>query len=1156
MKLRWLVTSAILLIPAGGLILLINTEAGLNWAFKQAISFVPGRLSIDAIEGTLAGNMSLSRISYQNQSTKASIDNVTFNLSPGSLLNSTIKISSLDVNGIYISHHSALATKDPIPPLNIQLPLNVQLSDAKIKGIVLEVNETTNIIDQISLDNLEIKDDLVINALDVSASQGHLNTSGDIRLTDKLPLSLSLSWRLKINEDEQLQGAGKLSGNLETLILSQQIIQPFSASIAAEIPGPLQRNSEKISINGTWQSISYPLNQPGLATLSDGEITVNGTLNDYRATLEATLIGTNTILSGPITMVAHGDQTSIDFEQIEGHLLDGLIAASGRLSWQPTLNWQFHTNAEDIHAELILPELPGTINLTTDINGEISNNALLTQIDLIHLDAILKDIPIQADGHADINQDHINLSDINIYSGENRIYAQGTIQKQFDITWNMSFPDIRSIVPSLGGSLKANGKLGGNIDQPQMTISLLANNLAHENQQLTRVSADVDIDLSATRKSNIQANVTGIKLGDIAISQINLQGAGKPSHHDINVTVKDDELNATLAMAGEFGKNSWKNTISKLTMSSEKLGLWSIAKPSTVMVTKNDFKLDSNCLTQNTSRICLSANWTSGKNASLILDANTIPVSLFDYYMPPEMILRSTLDHHANIQYSLTDKTLTGQLSVQTDKGILTYVDLSGNDVNVEFSGIDIKIDLKPEYSKARMNIGLTGQDYIKADLETPETNVINLFTSDRGSEPPIKAHLSSQLDDLSLIPALVHEIDNLNGSLVIDGDFNGTINEPKVIARLNLSNASFDIPRTGLSISNIKAKLDTTTGDLYALDASLNSGSGTLSIDGEVAVPTLSDWRAEFSVQGENAEVINIPEAWMTASPNLNIIITPETTDLTGELKIPSAKLEPRSVELSKKPSDDVIFTPTKSSNPVDSTRKISSIVKISLGNKVKFEGFGLTGDFAGDVAIIDTPGQLTTAYGELFVKNGVYQAYGQDLTIDKGRLLFVGGPASNPGLDIKAVRKTGEIIAGVNARGTLQSPYLSVFSESDPPLSESDALSYLLFGRPMNQASRSEGKILYGAAAKLGFAAAELLVKQIGEAFNLDEVRIETDSTTQQPTLVIGEYLSPRLYISYGLSTYNTFRLLYNLTKNVDLDAQSGLNQGADIIYTIETQ
>jgi translocation and assembly module TamB len=53
-----------------------------------------------------------------------------------------------------------------------------------------------------------------------------------------------------------------------------------------------------------------------------------------------------------------------------------------------------------------------------------------------------------------------------------------------------------------------------------------------------------------------------------------------------------------------------------------------------------------------------------------------------------------------------------------------------------------------------------------------------------------------------------------------------------------------------------------------------------------------------------------------------------------------------------------------------------------------------------------------------------------------------------------------------------------------------------------------------------------------------------------------VLGKYLSPRLYVSYGRSlveAINTFKIRLSLGKGWTVKSESGTERSADVVYTI---
>jgi len=120
-----------------------------------------------------------------------------------------------------------------------------------------------------------------------------------------------------------------------------------------------------------------------------------------------------------------------------------------------------------------------------------------------------------------------------------------------------------------------------------------------------------------------------------------------------------------------------------------------------------------------------------------------------------------------------------------------------------------------------------------------------------------------------------------------------------------------------------------------------------------------------------------------------------------------------------------------------------------------------------------------------------------------------------------------------------------------------QADMLSYLLLGRPVANASGSEGEMLFKAASSVGLKGGNQLAQSIGNTFGLDEVSVGGGDDLDSAALTIGKYLSPRVYVNYSvglLDAANRFQMRYNLTKHLSVQTETGTATGGDILYTIE--
>jgi translocation and assembly module TamB len=161
----------------------------------------------------------------------------------------------------------------------------------------------------------------------------------------------------------------------------------------------------------------------------------------------------------------------------------------------------------------------------------------------------------------------------------------------------------------------------------------------------------------------------------------------------------------------------------------------------------------------------------------------------------------------------------------------------------------------------------------------------------------------------------------------------------------------------------------------------------------------------------------------------------------------------------------------------------------------------------------------------------------------------LFASTPIDNPGLNIRAVRKLnpnatideGQEV-GLYVSGTAQRPILTVFS--NPVMEQSDALSYLITGKPLSEVKGGEGSMVSAAAQALGSAAGDLLAKRIGSRIGVDDIGVSSNEALGgDSAFTVGKYLSPRLYLSYGVGLFEpgeVITLRYRLSKRWNIEAQ----------------
>jgi translocation and assembly module TamB len=215
-----------------------------------------------------------------------------------------------------------------------------------------------------------------------------------------------------------------------------------------------------------------------------------------------------------------------------------------------------------------------------------------------------------------------------------------------------------------------------------------------------------------------------------------------------------------------------------------------------------------------------------------------------------------------------------------------------------------------------------------------------------------------------------------------------------------------------------------------------------------------------------------------------------------------------------------------------------------------VRVDAFQLRARLEGNLLVEQAPGKDLLGNGRLGIAEGTYSGLGRDLTIQRGELNYASSPLDNPGLNVRAVTETPEVTAGMVMTGTAREPKIELFSK--PPRPQSEVLSYLLFGKPLSGTSKDDQGTLTDAAGSLG---GQLLASQIGRQLGLDELSVS--GTGDKAALTVGQYVTPQLYLQYvsGLrSQVNRLRMRYDVTRWLQLQTETGDQQGADIFYILE--
>jgi translocation and assembly module TamB len=214
-----------------------------------------------------------------------------------------------------------------------------------------------------------------------------------------------------------------------------------------------------------------------------------------------------------------------------------------------------------------------------------------------------------------------------------------------------------------------------------------------------------------------------------------------------------------------------------------------------------------------------------------------------------------------------------------------------------------------------------------------------------------------------------------------------------------------------------------------------------------------------------------------------------------------------------------------------------------------------------AGDLTVLMRPGEEGWRIrGTLFPVRGDYRFLNKRFeVVEGGSIDFVGSAGMNPNLRIIALytlrTKKEPLEIRLVIGGTLEEMSLGLESDEQPPISEADLLSYLVFGRPSYELTRTtaeERSVLEDVAADVpqaffGYALGSLLVGETGIAY-IDVTRVRQTSGAQGeyqggvgPALTatqveVGWYLAPTVFVSVAQQLVGAVRPTVRLEWRLD--------------------
>jgi len=1138
---RWTagILAAVLLLCAATVFWIMATENGTRWLVARASPLLPAALQITEMDGTLLRGVTLRSFSWNDETVGVSVDQLAtqFQLLP--LLRRQLRISNLDIHSVAVLVREGPPSDTESAPFSIDVPISILIENASVENLRVVAADRELVVDTVSLSGQLSGSALQIDRLDIQSELGDISLSGNGDLTGNYSATATAAWELRLPEQAAMSGILRLRGDASRYEIEHDLDAPYEISTRgtfAVIDGDVVAD-----LANTWQRVRVETGDARAIDLVDGALRILGNTDEFA------FDGSTTVMSDdipPLELTTRGTRNaeSLDFESVSVSNDWGKLLAKGGATMAPDPSWKFDFELSDLDPSVADQRLSGNLQITGRTSGRIADQLALADVRIDSINGDLNGYPVNGKGTLSYADEQIQFDSAVVRVGDNRVDFDGSYGQQLRMNAAVHFADISQFGIGASGNLAGDIRIVSDLKTIEASGSLNGENLAFEDYFVDKLSAEFDI--PAQGMGNALLQVSDARFDDLMLATGRLSASGSAQAHVLDADFSLENGRGSLQLAGAIAGDNWSGAIRELALSGEQLGEWALREATDVSFSTSALKIGKACLVKTSTAgvACGVLDYALPGPLRFDVSVSEFPLAAFPVNLPEGATVEGAIAAHADGEYA--NQRLTANATLDVQKLGLRAI-FEGDEVAVLFDRAVARGSVVDNRLSGELDFRLLDSvDHVGGDID-----IADIFDQDS----PLSGRGSLELNDLGLLSVFFPDLANPAGKIAGRVDVAGSLAAPEIIGNISLQGGSFGVRRAGIAVTDVALALRQAEAGHLALEGTARSGEGRLDIRGETALRSSSGIRTELSLNGEDFKLVHLPDWQVTASPAIAVVLDENATRVSGELGIPTANIRVHSVpETAARPSSDVIVY-HEDEAVIAKQRTLYVDVRTSLGNDVLFSGFGLTTGLEGSVRIAGNSNSPYKSSGRVVLREGRYQAYGQNLEIESGELIF-NGPLSNPALNIRATRTASDrTVAGIHVTGTPAQLKSQVYSE--PALGDAEALSYLLTGRPLASADSEQGDMLNQAAFALGLTTAGSVASRIRNDLGFETLGVRGGSEDSQ--FVAGKRFGNRLFIEYAygiIDNLGTLLLRYQLSNRLIVESRSGSVRNVDLVYSVK--
>lgn len=1190
---RLLILAALAILVMGfGATWLLATEAGLARAVILLESLDNLEIRITGARGRLIGPLSAEAIVIEHTNASIRITGFDADYEPTEILAGRISAEHVRAATIAIQMHAH--SKAPGPPSFMPRWLTLAIDDIAVEELIITSPRGTDLrlrgvngAAKITRSQIRFKD--------VAADAGSwafAGASGRVLARDPIAIEAGAAWSMTV--ERELVGVAHASGDLDRLLVKAQISAPGKGTAEVELtqltgdlrwvgtaaiasldlgqwidPAPFGPLLTRLDGRGDLSHYAFTglihgeglpasgVTLAGAAGYADGLISIpelmfavpGGATVRMRGAMTVTeqpafdmqaewtdfawpLVGPAVVRSSAGTLQAQGwhefnyrlagkfqpldappaegwaagrfTATQLIVEESSLQTLGGRIEAKGMLAHDEHRAWTISGRAQDVDPATLRKDLPGRLSFAYAASGSGLDEDARWAATISGLSGQFRGQAVSGGGAVRRQGALTQFERVALAIGPARLQLDGHLGPESMLDAKLVANDLSGFLPELGGRIDATLRVRGAL----VNFEFLGHDLAWEDQRAVVLSADARIDLEDHETSWLRLRTAGLQVAGQTLTESRLSLDGFTRDHRVEFRVGAGEDAVELLGRGSYLDQRYTLETQSIVAAGPRAPPYQLEAPTQLIASVDHVELAPACFVHETRRICAEGRWRRNAGWSLHAGTQSFPLEAKNFGVSGRPHFSGQLFVEARAS-GVAGQPWLAEVQAEIREALLQYESVSGKEQSIALGRTIMTLQSDPE--RHRLNLRLV--DAVAADL-TAEL-VAKRSADIPFGELPVTGSVRGATRQLELLPLLFEDIDHASGSLMLDLAVSGQLAAPQLQGEARLADGTLDFYQTNLRLRDIQATLALQEAGL-GLRATATAGGGSLDIDGRLG------WRERhlngvLTMKGERLLLVDVPEARVLASPDLRFALADRRIDVTGSVIIPEARIVPvETADAVLVSTDERILRPEEEADGREPF-EVASDVRLTLGEKVNIDAFGLSGRITGTVHARSVPREAAVASGELKIEDGNYRAYTRELDVERGRLLFSGGPVTDPGVDLRASRKLPGYTVGVIARGPLRKPQLTLYSE--PSLPQTQIASMLIVGRTLDS--------------------------------------LQDEDAGSRSSFELGKFLSPRLYVSYGISlvdAINTLKLRYTIGDRWVLSVESGFVSAADIEYHIE--